>query len=107
MIQATSATEVHSTEVTVMHNDVDVFTTNYNTMFSGAGTLFTISANVNGSNIDLIVTPLVAGLTFDVTRIGLVTRALSSEFTWPTDLQTQTLAEIDLQSDSYPTKDLN
>lgn len=108
MIQATSASEVHSAEVTLMHNDVNVFATVYNVMFSGAGKLFDVGSAVNGANVDLTVTPLVAGLTIDVTRISLVTRAFTgSEFVWPTDLETQTQSEIDLETQSYPTKDLN
>ena len=105
MVQATSAAEVHSVEVTVMHTDINVFVTEYNTMYSGAGKLFNIDATVNGLNIDLIVTPLTVGLTVDVTRIGLVSRSIGVPL--PTDLQTETYTMIDLQTQTYPTKDLN
>ena len=105
MVQATSAAEVHSVEVTVMHTDINVFITEYNTMYSGAGKLFNIDATVNGLNIDLIVTPLTVGLTVDVTRIGLVSRSIGVPL--PTDLQTETYTMIDLQTQTYPTKDLN
>lgn len=108
IIQATSANEVHSTEVTLMHNDTTVFKTEYNVMYSGGSALITTAGVINGSSVDLVVTPLVAGLTIDVTRISLVTRAFTGGgFTWPTDLETQTQAEIDLQTQSYPEKDLN
>lgn len=106
IIQATSASEVHSTEVTIMHNDVTAFMTEYNTMYSGLGRLFTTAADINGTNARLLVTPLVSGLTIDVTRISLVTRAFTG-LQLPNDLQTETYTTIDLQTQTYPTKDLN
>lgn len=105
MIQATSDSEVHSAEVTVMHTDIEVFTTVYNVMYSGAGKLFEVGAAINGTDVDLVVTPLTTGLTVDVTRIGLVTRPIGVSL--PEDLESQSYPEIDLETTNYPTIDLN
>lgn len=105
IIQASSETEVHTSEVTLMHNDITVFKTEYNVMYSGASALMTTSASISDGVVSLTVTPAVSNLTVDVTRIGLVSRVIGIPL--PEDLQTQTYPEIDLQTQTYPAKDLN
>lgn len=63
--------EVHATEVLVMHDGTDVFLTEYGTMWSGAASLGTVSADMNGSNVRLLFTPSNINTTVKVKRISV------------------------------------
>jgi len=105
-IQVTSTSEVHSCEVTLMHNDISVFKSEFNIMYSGLSPLITVDGIINGSNVDLVITPAVVDLTVDVTRIALVTRPFTGGGSSPEgDLMLQSGSE-DLESSSG-SQDLN
>ena len=73
ILQAVNGSDVHSTEILLNHNETDVFITEYATIYSNAS-LFTVSAQLNGSTLQLIATPANANTTFDLVRTLLVAR---------------------------------
>lgn len=60
----------HATEVLVLHNGTTVFTTEYATIFTNSS-LGTVDAIVNGSNIELVVTPANTNTTVKTKRISV------------------------------------
>ena len=101
ILQAVNGSNVHSTEILLNHDDTDVFITEYATIYSNAS-LFTVSAQLNGSTLELIATPTNANTTFDLVRTLLVARTPES---LAGDLQSQSGSE-DLGSGSG-SEDLN
>ena len=101
ILQAVNGSDVHSTEILLNHDDTNVFITEYATIYSNAS-LFTVSAQLNGSTLQLIATPTNANTTFDLVRTLLVARTPES---LAGDLQSQSGSE-DLGSGSG-SEDLN
>ena len=56
IVQATAGTAYHSTEITVMHDGTNTYTSEYGTVQTGAS-LFTLSADINSGNVRLLCTP--------------------------------------------------
>ncbi len=56
IIQAINESDVHSTEVLLNHNDIDVFVYQYNSVGSNTS-LFTVSSSLTGNTISLQVNP--------------------------------------------------
>lgn len=100
ILQAVNGSDVHSTEILLNHNQSDVFITEYATIYSN-NSLFTVSAQINSGNLELIVTPTNTNTTFDLVRTLLVARSGGLEG----DLSTQTGSE-DLQTE-FGSEDLN
>lgn len=73
ILQAVNGSDVHSTEILLNHDETDVFITEYATVYSNAS-LFTVSAQLNGSTLQLIATPANTNTTFDLVRTLLVAR---------------------------------
>ena len=55
-VQITSGTDYHVTEVLLLHDDSDVFITEYATIFSNTS-LGNVTATINSANVELIVAP--------------------------------------------------
>lgn len=70
LIQATSGSSYHSTEVVVIHNGGTAFMTEYSTITTGA-LLTTVDADISAGNIRLLVSPVNAVTTYKVIRIGI------------------------------------
>ena len=77
ILQAVNGSDVHSTEILLNHDETNVFITEYATIYSNAS-LFTVSAQLNGSSLELIVTPANANTTFDLVRTLLIARTAST-----------------------------
>ena len=60
----------HATEILVLHNGTTAYTTEYATIYSSAS-LGTVDAIVNGSNIELVVTPANTNTTVKTKRISV------------------------------------
>lgn len=71
IVQAKITGEIHATEVLVMHDGTDVYTTEYGTMWSGAASLGTFTADLSGGNIRLLFTPANINTTVKFKRIVL------------------------------------
>jgi len=69
-IQISSNSQYHASEVLLIHNNANVFFTEYG-VISSNNSLGIVSANVNGANIDLLVAPTYANSTINIKRITL------------------------------------
>ena len=105
LVQAINGADVHSTEVFLTHDDNNVYITEYATIYTNAS-LFTISAEISGTNLNVIVTPTSANTTFDFVRTLIVARTVQS-FTFEGDLQSLGGSAVDLQSETGDAVDLN
>ena len=105
LVQAINGADVHSTEVFLTHDDNNVYITEYATIYTNAS-LFTISAEISGTNLNVIVTPTSANTTFDFVRTLIVARTVQS-FTFEGDLQSLGGSATDLQSETGDAVDLN
>jgi hypothetical protein len=105
LIQAINGADVHSTEVFLTHDDNDVYITEYATIYTNTS-LFTVSAEISGTNLNVIVTPTSANTTFDFVRTLIVARTVQS-FEFEGDLQSLGGSATDLQSETGDTVDLN
>jgi hypothetical protein len=56
LVQMTNGTDYHVTEVLLMHDGTDVYITEYGTMYTN-NSLGTLSADISGSYVRLLVTP--------------------------------------------------
>jgi hypothetical protein len=65
-IQATSGSEYHISEYIAIHNGTDCYDNEFMSLYTGDVELFTVDSNINGSNVELTVTPLNAATTFKV-----------------------------------------
>lgn len=72
LIQATQGTNVHTTEVIVMHNGTDVFTTEYGTIFTNQ--LFTVNADIVSDVLQLNLVAASGNTFVDFKRIALTSR---------------------------------
>lgn len=75
-IQAISGSNVYSSEVLLTHNDENVYITEYGVVFS-QDELISVSATIDSSNVNLIVTPLYNDTKIDFIRHTLVARELT------------------------------
>jgi hypothetical protein len=95
LLQATSGSNVHCTEVVITHNDSDVFITEYATMFSGFS-LISVTAAINSTTVYLQLTPTNNNTYIDFARTVVAARPLSSDFDFQGDLQSLDGDVIDL-----------
>ena len=100
IFQATAGSDVHATELLIIHDGTTVYTTEYATIFSGSS-LMTLGASISGSNVVVTATPANANTTIDFVRVSLIRRELGIQG----DLSAQSGTE-DLESGSG-TEDLN
>lgn len=70
LVQATYQTQFHSAEILLIHNDVDVFISQYGSVFTNAA-LATFDAQINNGNVELICTAVNAGTDINVHRINI------------------------------------
>jgi hypothetical protein len=70
LIQIKANSQFHATEVLVMHDNTTAYLTEYATIFSN-NDLGNVYANVNGANVELIVSPLYSNSTINTVRITL------------------------------------
>jgi hypothetical protein len=75
-IQAISGSDVYSSEILLTHNDENVYITEYGIVFS-QNELISVSATIDSSNVNLIVTPLYNDTKIDFIRHTLVARELT------------------------------
>lgn len=102
IVQAVGTT-IHTLEVMITHDDTSVYMNEYSEIITGSA-LFTIDAAINGSNIDITVTPTESGVTFDFVRTLFAARSLTGS-SLQGDLMSQSGSE-DLQTSSG-SEDLN
>lgn len=70
LVQIKANSQYHATEVLVMHDNTTAYLTEYATIFSN-NDLGNVYANVNGANVELIVSPLYANSTINTVRLTL------------------------------------
>ena len=70
LVQLTSSTGYHATEVLLVHDDTNVYMTEYASIFS-AGSLGTLDADISGGNVRLLVSPVNAVTTIRAYRISI------------------------------------
>jgi hypothetical protein len=78
LLQAISDGEVHATEVTITHNDTNVFINEYGNMYTGSSSLIIVSAEIDATNVYLTVTPSKSNTIIDFTRISIISRILGN-----------------------------
>jgi hypothetical protein len=71
MVQIHYDSQFESTEVLLMHNNTTAFFTEYGTI-SSDGSLGTISANVNGTSVDLLIEPSNPNTEITIQRVSLL-----------------------------------
>ena len=101
ILQATAGSDVHATELLIIHDGASVYTLEYATIFSSSS-LMTLNAEIVGSNVVVTASPVNADTTIDFVRVSLIRRQLGG---LEGDLSTQSGTE-DLGSGSG-TEDLN
>lgn len=69
-VQITSGTNYHVTEVLLLHDDSEVFITEYGTIFSNTS-LGNVTATINSANVELIVAPTNSSSVVKTKRISL------------------------------------
>jgi hypothetical protein len=86
-IQATSGSNIHTTEYTLIHNDTNTFDVEYGTVYTNSA-LFTVDSSISSNNIIITVTALNNNTTVDFIRTNLIARPLdgSTPFTLEGDL---------------------
>lgn len=72
LVQATYGNDIHTTEITLIHNGTNVYLSEYGTIQTLA--LFTIGAEISGENVELKVTTLNSNTYIDYKRIPIVSR---------------------------------
>lgn len=68
IIQATSGSAYHVTEVLLLHDGTSVYLTEYATMFTGSS-LITVNGDISGTNVRLLCTPANSNTEVKVQRI--------------------------------------
>jgi len=68
IIQATYGTAYHVTEVLLLHDNTNVYLTEYGTMFTGSS-LITVNGDITGTNVRLLCTPANSNTEVKVQRI--------------------------------------
>jgi hypothetical protein len=69
-IQITSGSDYHITEALLLHDGSEVYVTEYGTVFSNTS-LGNVSANINSSNVNLLVAPINSSSVIKTKRITL------------------------------------
>jgi hypothetical protein len=69
-VQITSGTNYHVTEVLLLHDDSDVFITEYGTVYSNTS-LGNVTAAINSANVELIVAPTNSSSVVKTKRISV------------------------------------
>jgi hypothetical protein len=69
-IQITSGSDYHVTEALILHDDSEVYVVEYGTVFSNTS-LGNVSANINSSNVNLLVAPINSSSVIKTKRITL------------------------------------
>jgi plasmid maintenance system antidote protein VapI len=77
IIQAITDAAVHSEELLVTHNDIDVFFTEY-AIITTANSLFNVYATIQSANVTINVSPVSANTQVDFSRISIIARELAS-----------------------------
>ena len=72
IVQATAGTAYHSSEINVMHDGTNTYTSEYGTVQTGAS-LYTLSADINSGNVRLLCTPTNNNTTIKLQRITIGT----------------------------------
>ena len=75
IIQAISGSNIHSSEVILTHNDTDTFASQFGVVKSGP-VLYTLSSTIDGSNVQLLITPINSVTRIDFLRNSLIARTL-------------------------------
>lgn len=70
IVQANTSDSFAASEATVIHDGTTAYITEYGELYSN-NILYNLSANVNGSDVELIVTPTGSGTTFKTKRIAI------------------------------------
>jgi len=70
IVQATSGSDIHVFECLVMHNGTTAYITTYGEMMSNSS-LTTVSADISGSLVRLLVTPTNASTVYKVTKTSI------------------------------------
>jgi len=96
VIQAISDSDIHATELLVMHNDSTVFKSQTNTIYSSSS-LISLDASIVSGNVVVTVTPANADTVVDFVRTSLLSRVLGG-FNFEGDLQSLTGAGVDLET---------
>jgi hypothetical protein len=68
LVQMSTSTAFHATEVLLIHNGTIVYMTEYGTIFSGSS-LGSVDADISGGYVHLLVTPANANTTLKVQRL--------------------------------------
>ena len=103
VIQATSDDKIHATELLIMHNDDNVFTSQTNTIFS-VSSLITLDASIIGGNVVVTVTPANADTVVDFVRTTLLSREIGFGFNGDLQVLSGSIVDLSLLSGS---EDLN
>jgi len=72
LVQATYGNDIHTTEITLIHNGTNVYLSEYGTVQTLA--LFTIAAEISGETVELKVITLNGNTYIDYKRIPIVSR---------------------------------
>ena len=99
VIQATSNEEIHATELLIMHNNDDVFTSQTNTIFS-VSSLITLDASIIGGNVVVTVTPANADTVVDFVRTTLLSREIGFGFNGDLQVLSGSIVDLSLLSGS-------
>lgn len=76
LIQMTSGTDVHSTELFLTHNDTTVLLTQYGEIYTT--NLMSLDASITSGNLSLLITPTTSTGYVDVVRTSMIARTLGS-----------------------------
>jgi len=70
-VEQTGVSEFYSSEILLMHDDTNVYITEYAILATTNSPISSIDADINNGNIRLLVTPSVANTTTKISRISL------------------------------------
>lgn len=70
LLQATTGTDYHVTEVVLLHDDTNVYISEYGTLFTDVS-LITVTADISGTDVRLRVTPVGAPTSVKLKRIDI------------------------------------
>ena len=99
VIQATSDDKIHATELLIMHNDDNVFTSQTNTIFS-VSSLITLNASIISGNVVVTLTPANADTVVDFVRTTLLSREIGFGFNGDLQVLSGSIVDLSLLSGS-------
>ena len=70
-VQETGSSNFYSTEVFIMHDDSEVYMTQYGTLNTDSSPVTSIEADIDSGNVRLLITPSVSNTTTKISRISL------------------------------------